>query len=161
MHLWDATTIIGALSLLAAFVAYLKNTEKPIFPVVLALVGVFLCGAQAVKATIGPNNTTVEFSRQVAATADASNNLLAKQNTALQQLGARLDGLETAFKTLQTAVNTKLAQSSTPPVAVPQLQALDVNRQNFQILLRNSQLAHQRVVVETNQLKSVAAGLGQ
>ena len=161
MNFWNATTIIGALSLLGALGAYLKNTDKPIFPVVLALVGVFLCGAQAVKATIGPNSTTVEFSRQVAATADASNNLLANQNAAMQKLGSRLDTLETAFKTLQTAVNTKLAQSSTPLVAVPQFQALDASRQDFRILLRTSQLAHQRVMVETNQLKSAAAALGQ
>ena len=161
MHLWDATTIIGALSLLGALAAYLKNTLKPIFPVVFALVGVFLCGAQAVKATIGPKSTTVEFSRQVAATADASNNLLGKQNAAMQQLGLRLESLENAFKTLQTAVNTKLAQSSTPPVVVPQIHALDASRQDFRILLRNSQLAHEQVAVQTNELKSAAAALGQ
>ena len=165
MQLSDPLVVIGAASLVGALIAYLRYTAKAVFPIVLALVGVFLCGAPEVKANI-PVGCSVEFTRQVVATTqqviatnDASTAALAKQDAVLQQLGTRLDTLQAGLRTLQTAVNTRLAQADAAPVAVPELQTLDASRADLGLVLRSSQLAHQRVTIANNQLRSAVESL--
>ncbi len=159
------TLIIGAACLLAAFIAYLRDTSKAIFPVVLALVGVFLCGAQFVKWT-GPDGTSLELSaqvvdatRQASATVDASSDALARQNTVLQALGARMDTLQSAVQSLQNALNQQLAQNNAPQLVLPQAQALDASRASLSAALQASVSAHEKLAVQSRALRTKVEAL--
>jgi hypothetical protein len=164
MELSQPSIIIGAACLLAAFVAYLRDTRRAIFPIVLALVGVFLCGAQVVKAAL-PGGGSIELSNVVDATkkasqtVDASSDAIAKQNAVLQQLGTRLDTLQSAVQTLQTELNARLAQTNTPPVVLPQAQALDASRANLDAALRESFVAHQNLATQSTELRTAVRSL--
>lgn len=168
MELWQPAIVIGAACLLAALAAYLRDTSKFIFPVVIALIGAFLTGAQVVKATL-PGGGSVELSRQVidttqkaSATVDASTAASAKQNDVLQQLSSRLDTLQSAIQTLQTELNSRLAATDVAPVMLPQVQSLDASRANLSAALKENFLAQQRLVVKSKELskavRSLAAG---
>jgi hypothetical protein len=164
MELSQPSIIIGAACLLAAFIAYLRDTSKAVFPIVLALVGVFLCGAQVVKAAL-PGGGSIELSKvadatkKASKTVDASSDAIAKQNAVLQQLGTRLDTLQSAVQSLQTELNARLAQTNTPPVALPQAPALAASRASLDAALKESFVAHQHLATQTAELRTAVKSL--
>jgi hypothetical protein len=110
--------IIGALLLAASVAAYFVNQEKHVFPVVLALGGIFLCAANSVKASIGGLGT-IEFQRTVAVANDANSTLLVQQEAAIKSLASALQTLQTSFTAYQGAVNERFDQLAATPVSVP------------------------------------------
>lgn len=109
---------LGAACLLGAAVLYFKNTASNIFPIVLALAGVFLCAAESIKATL-PGGVDIQFQRSVKEVANANVGAISSQQQALEAISKQLAAMTKQFADYQADVNQRFAALDATPIAVP------------------------------------------
>lgn len=109
---------LGAACLLVAAGLYVRDTAHFVFPALLALVGVFLCAADTVRAKL-PGGVDVAFERSVKQVADANVGAISSQQQALEAICKQLAAMNKQFADYQADVNQRFAALNTAPVPAP------------------------------------------
>ncbi len=132
--------VIGVLLLAGSFAAYWKDTSKAVFPALLAIGGLFLCGAQSVRATI-PGIGEIELLQETASkTSDAAVALAeasAANKLAIDAINEELTVSRESFDEFRAQVNRRFRQLNQRPIAIPQLEARRIEQSQI--------LAQQRI----------------
>ncbi|MEL7217621.1 MAG: hypothetical protein AAGK01_04225 [Pseudomonadota bacterium] len=145
---------LGALLLLGAFAAYLKNTEKALFPALMAVCGVFLCGAQTVKANIAGIGE-VEFAKSVVEATNSTTEALTANKAAIDEINTAMAASQTAFDEYRDEVNERFAELDTEPVEFEGEETVQQSTEAVQAQILRVDEANKAAVVRTQQLKKL------
>lgn len=151
-----ALTIIGVLMLVASVAVYWKDSSKAVFPIILAIGGIFMSAAQHVKASVA--GVDVELNRTVDTVVQASTDngdLLLAQQEALKALADDLGKLRESFVAYQEAANQRLAALDAQPVPVPDEAAIAASAERLEATLSAARVATEPVARVNKELKTV------
>lgn len=130
MNLEVVLLVIGVLLLIGAIASYWKDTSKAVFPALLAVGGIFLCGAQTVRANI-PGIGEIELLKDTAGKTSEAAVALAEASAANKQaidaINAELEVSRETFETFRDQVNRRFRSLNQRPVALtqPQIQRIE------------------------------------
>ncbi|MEM8725718.1 MAG: hypothetical protein AAGE86_09380 [Pseudomonadota bacterium] len=140
MNLEITLLIIGVLLLVGSIASYWKDTSKAVFPALLAVGGIFLCGAQTVRANI-PGIGEIELlkskAEQTSDTAVALAEASAANREAIDAINAELEVSRESFDQFRNQVNRRFQRLNQRPIALPQAQ--------IQRIEQSQTLAQQRI----------------
>lgn len=157
-YLQIALLVVGAGLLGGAIYAYLRDTSKYLFPIVLALIGAFLMAAEQVSATF-PGGGGISLARDVAEkSSEAADQLLAasQQNSeAIAGLNETLTAYQSAFEDYQSEVNQRFSDLDEEPVPAPTLN-IEQSRLQVQSSIEAARSANDEAQVQSNALRDLA-----
>lgn len=160
-YLQIALLVVGAALLGGAIYAYLRDTSKTIFPIVLALVGAFLMAAEQVSATF-PGGGGISLARDVAEkSSEAADQLLeaSQQNSdAIAGLNESLTAYQAAFEKYQEDVNQRFADLDEEPVPVPTLN-IETSRLQVQSSIEAARASNREAQLQTDALRDLSGRL--
>ena len=145
---------LGALLLAGAFAAYFKNTEKAVFPALMAICGIFLCGAQTVKANIAGIGE-VEFAKTVVEATNSTTEALTANKAAIDEINTAMSASQTAFDEYRDEVNKRFAELNTEPVEFEGKETVQQSTEAVQMQIKRVDEANKQAVIRTEQLKKL------
>lgn len=153
-----ALIVVGAALLGGSIFAYLRDTSRYIFPIVLALVGAFLMAAEQVSATF-PGGAEFRLAKEVAETSSlATEQLLeaSEQNSAaIAGLSETLTAYQAAFGEYQTEVNARFAALDEEPVPAPALN-IEQSQMQVQSSIRAARASTREAQVQSEALRDLS-----
>ncbi len=144
--------VMGALLLIGAFAAYWKDTQKAVFPALMAICGIFLCGAQTVKANI-TGIGEVEFAKSVVEANNSTTDALSANRQAIDQLSSALQASQTAFEDYRTEVNERFAALDADPVEFEGQDDLQQSTDAVQVQIQRVDEANRAAIIQSQKLK--------
>ncbi|MEM6907454.1 MAG: hypothetical protein AAF494_02140 [Pseudomonadota bacterium] len=146
--------VIGVALLAGAFAAYFKNTEKVLFPALMGISGVFLCGAQTVNANI-TGIGEIKFAKTVADTAKSTTDALTANKRAIDELGTALTASQTAFAAYRTEVDARFAELNAKPVEFRGAADLEASNEKVKQRIQNIEQVNRAAALQSLQLKNL------
>lgn len=149
--------IAGALMLAAAVACYLRNTERFVFPIVLALIGVFMLAADVVKAEL-PGGIKLEMQNLAQSSSDAAkavSEASQRNSEAIAALSASLSTSQKAFADYRDEVNERFAAMNRRPVALPDAAQVQETQAAVAARIREADSANREAVEKANALETI------
>ncbi len=129
--------VIGVLLLIGAIASYWKDTSKAVFPALLAVGGIFLTGAQTVRANI-PGIGEIELlknkAEQTSDTALALGEASVANKQAIDAINEELELQRQAFADYRDEVNRRFRSLNQRPVTLAPIQIRRI--EDSQVLAR-------------------------
>jgi len=160
MNLEIILLVIGVLLLVGSIASYWKDTSKAVFPALLAIGGIFLCGAQTVRANI-PGIGEIELlknkAEQTSDTAVALAEASAANKQAIDAINAELTVSRESFDEFRDQVNRRFGRLNQRPIAVApvQIQRIEQSQVVAQQRIKAAQIANTEVQKRVEALRNL------
>ena len=150
--------IIGGLMLLFAIGVYVWNSSNSGFPILLALGGIFLVGAQTVKTKI-PGFIDIEMTKAMAKGTDVNGEAVLEQAKALAAIRDEQKASRDAFIAYQKAVSERFDQLNAKPIPVSNQVSVDASDAQLDARLAAVKAASNPVAQVNRDLKRITKRL--
>jgi len=160
MNLEIILLVIGVLLLVGSIASYWKDTSKAVFPALLAIGGIFLCGAQTVRANI-PGIGEIELlknkAEQTSDTAVALAEASVANKQAIDAINAELTVSRESFDEFRDQVNRRFGRLNQRPIAVApvQIQRIEQSQVVAQQRIKAAQIANTEVQKRVEALRNL------